>query len=236
MIFLRSVLFDILFYGSLLIVSVCTSPFFLFSRKLTLILSRFLARSILWLLEKIVCLTYKVEGLENVPSTPFILASKHQSAWETIAFLSWFRDPVFILKHHLLMVPFLGWGLWKLGMLAVHRGKKNQMTHLIQQARQAVSQGRPLIIFPEGTRTLPGKKVAYKKGLWILYRQLKLPVVPVALNSGIFWPRRAWFKKPGRVHVILGPSLAPGLKNEDQFIAWLENMIEAPSQNLLVHP
>jgi 1-acyl-sn-glycerol-3-phosphate acyltransferase len=211
----------------------CT-PVLLFPRPFTVRMSTLWSKTVLWLLEHLVGITYTLEGMENLPSAgSFILASKHQSAWETIAFNALFDDPAFILKRPLLAIPFVGWVLSKLNMLAIHQGKPNKMTDLLRQAQNAIARGRPLIIFPEGTRTLPGQEVTYKKGLWFLYRQLNLPVVPVALNSGCLWPRRAWIKKPGSIRVIIGPPLPPHLTDQTQFANWLNDHIEKPSRHLI---
>ncbi len=228
--FLRSIVFDIFFYINNFL---CTflGMFLLFlPRRYIVKLSFLWSKNALWLMKILLGLTYTFEGKKNLPEGSFIIASKHQSAWETVAFCSFFKDPIFILKKSLLHIPFFGWGLKKIGVLPVERGKKKGWSHLVMQAQKMTAEGRPLIIFPEGTRTLPEQNIQYKRGVWLLYQKLNLPIIPIALNSGFFWKRRAWIKKPGKISVVCGEPLPPGLKDEGQFFAWLRKNIEFPTQ------
>ena len=174
-----------------------------------------------------------IRGIENLPDGPFILACKHQSAWETTIFQGMFKDPAMVLKKELMGVPIFGWHLRKVGMIAVDRADGTKaMIKMLRQAKAAVEAGRPLIIFPEGTRVSTEDDANYQAGVYGLYGTLKIPVVPAALNSGYFWPRRKFIKKTGTVVLEFLPAIAPGLK-KDAFMEQLTNSIEPATQKLL---
>lgn len=172
-------------------------------------------------------------GLEHFPHGPAIIAAKHQSAWETL-FLSRRLDrPAFILKRELLSIPLFGWFLRKAGMIAVDRsGKAAALKQMVRDANRAFAEGRQIIIFPEGTRVAPGVHKPYQPGIAALYGQLNVPVVPVALNSGLYWGRQAWTKKPGRILIEYLPAIPPGLDRK-AFMAELEARLEPASRKLL---
>ena len=197
-IFFRSFLFDCLCYLWTIVLSVLGLPLLLFPRKGVVCLSRLWNYGNLWLMRHVLGLTYKVNGV--LPKAPFILASKHESSFETLLFSVLLKDPAFILKHSLLHIPLVGWYLRKVAMISVKK-KKGRLSsaQMLQAAGQALKMGRPLVIFPEGTRTPPGASVALKPGVWHFYKSLKVPVVTAALNSGTVWPRHALVKKPGVV-------------------------------------
>src|SRR5581483_11982752 len=143
---------------------------------------------VLWWLRVTIGLTHRVVGRENLPTGPAILASKHQSSWETLSFTLLFDDVAIVLKRELLFIPIVGWAMARAGNIAVSRGEgANALRGVVRQAKAAVAHGRSIVIFPEGTRVAPGQRKPYQVGVAALYRQLGLPVVPVALNSGVFW-------------------------------------------------
>lgn len=197
-IFFRSFLFDCFYYLWTVILAVLGLPLLLFPRKGVVCLSRLWNHGNLWLMRHVLGLTYKVNG--TLPKAPFILASKHESSFETLLFSVLLKDPAFILKHSLLHIPLVGWYLRKVAMISVKKKKgRLSSTQMLEAAEKALKMGRPLVIFPEGTRTPPGAFVALKPGVWHFYKSLKVPVVTAALNSGAFWPRHALVKKPGVV-------------------------------------
>src|SRR5690606_21388864 len=143
----------------------------------------------------------------------FIVAAKHQSAWDTMAFYWVLDDAAYVLKKELLSIPLYGWCARKARMIGVDRsGGAKALRAMVEQAQNCLAEGRPIVIFPEGTRTAPGRRSAYHPGIAALYTRLGVPVVPVALNSGLFWGRRSFIKQPGRIVVQFLPPIPPGLE------------------------
>lgn len=185
---------------------------------------------------RILCgITYRVEGLENLPDGPYIVAVKHQSAWETLFLPMILHEAAFVLKKELVSIPFVGWYMKRGEMISIDRSAgASALKLLLRQTERAVSKGRPVIIFPEGTRTQPGVAGEYHPGVAAIYSRLgdRAPVLPVALNSGVFWPRNAFLKKPGEVVVRIMPALPSGLDRKT-FVKTLQDTIERESLNLL---
>ena len=190
-----------------------------------------------FLLLRLCCgIRYREIGLENLPTGPAIIAAKHQSTWETMFLSRRLNQPAFVLKKELLMIPLFGWFMQKIGMIAVDRsGKATALKKMVKDAGDAFAAGRQIIIFPEGTRVAPGHHRAYQPGIAALYGQLNVPVIPVALNSGLFWGRKAFVKKPGTILVQYLPPIDPGL-NRKAFMAELEARLEPAAQALLTRP
>lgn len=188
----------------------------------------------LWLLKVCVGLSVREVGAENIPATPALFAAKHQSAWETL-YLSWrLNHPAFVLKKELLLIPLFGWFLARAGMIAIDRsGKAAALKKMVADAKAVLAQNRPVIIFPEGTRVAPGVRQPYQPGIAALYNQLGVPVVPVALNSGLFWGRKAILKKPGVITIEYLPAIPPGLDRKT-FMRELESRIEGAAERLAV--
>jgi 1-acyl-sn-glycerol-3-phosphate acyltransferase len=186
----------------------------------------------LWLLKICVGLTVREVGIENLPTQPVLFAAKHQSAWETL-YLSWrLNHPAFVLKKELLLIPLFGWFLKRAGMIAIDRsGKAAALKKMISDARDVFAQGRPVIIFPEGTRVAPGQQKPYQPGIAALYAQLGVPVIPVALNSGLFWGRKAVLKRAGIITIEYLPPIPPGLDRKT-FMRELETRIETAASRL----
>ncbi len=185
-----------------------------------------------WLLRNIVGLDYRLKGKEHLPSGMAIFAVKHQSAWETITAHLLVRDPAIPLKKELTEVPLFGRCLLHAGMIRVDRGQgRRALKSLVEGGRQAKERGSPIVIFPEGTRTPPGKQGRYHPGVAALYKRLDLPVVPVALNSGHFWGRRSFGKRAGVVTVEFLPPIPPGLDRQT-FMTKLEHEIEKATTRL----
>ena len=189
------------------------------------------------LLLRVFCgLGHRELGLEHLPKGPAIIAAKHQSAWETLFLSRRLGRPAFILKRELLMIPVFGWFIRKVGMIAVDRaGKAAALKQMVKDANVAFGAGRQIIIFPEGTRVAPGEHKPYQPGIAALYGQLNVPVVPVALNSGLYWGRKAWVKKPGQIAIEYLPPIPPGLDRK-AFMAELEARLEPAAKRLLTGP
>lgn len=195
--------------------------------------ARFWMRGLQALLRLVVGLRYEVRGLENLPDRPVIIASKHQSAWETVFFHLVRVDTVIGLKHELTRIPLFGWYLMIARNIRIDRGgAAKALRSLTEGARRAVAEGCSILIFPEGTRTAPGAPPDYKPGVAALYRELNVPVVPVALNSGLFWGRQSFVKRPGTITVEFLEPIEPGLERK-AFMALLEQRIETATDRLL---
>lgn len=234
MVLLRSALFNFCFYLYIVVALFVYTPAFLLPRKVGWPLIVFWARASLWMLRVIAGIRLEVRGRENIPDGGFIVAAKHQSVWETFALLTLFPDPTFILKRELTWLPIFGWFTMKMKMIPVNRGKRSAaLRAMTVHAREAIAEDRQILIFPEGTRRPAGAEPAYKFGIVHLYRELKCPVLPVALNSGLFWPRRTFKRYPGTVIVDILPPIAPGLPNE-RFVPTLQEQLEKASDALII--
>jgi len=229
----RSLLFSLLFYVTTALFVLLGSPLLFAPRSWAMAALRLHCRTELWLLKHIVGLDYEVRGLDKLPKGPCLVASKHQSAWETFALIPLFRDPTLLMKRELFWIPFHGWFSYKFGMIPVDRDKgPTALRRMLHAAQERIASGREIILFPEGTRRQPGAPPEYKTGIVLLYNALKVPCVPVALNSGVFWPRRSWLRKPGKVVVEILDPIPPGLPKVE-FLSRLEGAIETASNRLL---
>jgi 1-acyl-sn-glycerol-3-phosphate acyltransferase len=232
-IIIRSVLFNILFYLNLTVLLIAAIPTFFMPRRAILGIAKLWGRTSLWLLRVICNLTYEFRGLEKIPPGPLIVASKHHSTWETFALLTLFDDPTFIIKRELMWIPLFGWYTWKGGMVPVRRGARAQaLSEMAVLARSEIRRGRQLIIFPEGTRRPPGAEPRYKFGVAHLYAEIGVPCIPVALNSGLFWRRRSFLRRPGTVRVEFLNLIPPGLDRQE-FFERLQSEIETATARLI---
>lgn len=232
---IRSLVFHIAFYGWTVLCSLFFVPLLVFPKSYTLSAVRGWGTGSFWLASHILGLKFKVLGLENISSTPLIFAAKHQSAWETIVFHHLRFNVAIVLKQDLLWIPFFGWYLKKVGMIPLSRSKRKgtqSLKKLLNAAQGAVQEGRQILIFPEGTRAKPGEAGTYHAGVASLYLHLNLPVVPVALNSGIYWPRRGFLRYPGVVTMAFLKPIQPGLPRK-KFMEKLQNAIESTTNTLL---
>ncbi|MCO5132545.1 MAG: 1-acyl-sn-glycerol-3-phosphate acyltransferase [Xanthobacteraceae bacterium] len=233
LIFLRSLIYNVVFYVWLVLLILIALPTFLLPRGAILAMARFWSRSSIWLL-RVICGT-KVEyrGVEKIPAGPMIVASKHQSMWETFALVQFFDQPLYILKRELLWIPFFGWYLRKAGMIGIDRASGGKsLLDMVRRAREAVKAGGQLIIFPEGTRTAVDAPPQYKNGVGLIYAGCQAPCIPVALNSGLFWPRRNFMRYPGTLVVEFLDPLPAGLPR-DEFNARVAASIEQASRRLI---
>ena len=232
MVMARSLLYHVLYGVWALLMSFAFLPSLILPFWASDFIARFWTRSVFWLLRVICGLTYRVEGIDFLPAGPVIVASKHQSAWDTLFFPYKLEKSVIILKRELFWLPFFGWYAKKYGAIGINRrGGASAIRQMIKDSRKPILTGRSIVIFPEGTRTAPSKKGFYHSGVAALYNQLKLPVVPVALNSGIYWPRRMLIRKPGVITLRFLPPIPPGLPRE-QFMERLEADIETAQKEI----
>lgn len=233
MIFLRSLLFQIFFWAFSVLINLAFLPALLMPRRVTVRGMEIWASVTMWGLKYIGGLDYEVRGRENIPAGPAIFASKHLSLWETIAAHILLNDPAQVMKRELLNVPVYGWYAQKVGMIVIDReGHAKTLRKLITDAKATVAAGRPIFIFPEGTRRALGAPPDYKPGIAALYSTLDVPCVPVAHNSGLFWSKRGVHPRPGHMVVEFLPPIAPGLKR-DAFMTELERRIEEATARLL---
>jgi 1-acyl-sn-glycerol-3-phosphate acyltransferase len=230
---LRSILFNALFYLVLLAYLVVAIPTLLMPQWAILRVAQHWGRTNLALLRVVCGITVAWRGLDKIPAGAVLVAAKHQSVWETFALLTMLRDPTYILKRELLWIPFFGWYAWWAGMIPVERGGgKPVLIAMAARARAALQAGRQIIVFPEGTRRPPGAEPKYKYGIAHLYREGVAPCLPVALNSGLFWPRRKFLRYPGTITVEILDPIAPGL-DADVFFARLQHDIETATSRLI---
>ena len=233
---LRSRAVQLLFWAWTALLAVLYLPLLALPRRAIVVAGRAWAESVLWLLARLVRLRHRIEGLEHVPSGPAIWALKHQSAWDTLVVPILVPDPVVILKQELLWLPFYGWYATRHGMIGIDRGgAAKALRAMVAAARRAADAGHSIVVFPEGTRTAPGTHRPYHSGIAALYGQLDLPVVPVALNSGLFWGRRAFTRRPGTITLRILPPIPPGLDRRE-FMTRLEDTIESATEDLVAHP
>ena len=232
-IFLRSLLYNVLFYLLLIFWLVVAIPTFVMPRGALMTVARLWSRQSTWLLRVICNVKVEYRGVEKIPKGPLLVASKHQSMWETFALLQRFDQPLYILKRELTRIPFFGWYLIKVGMIAVDRSAGGRaLLKMVRQASDEVRHGRQLIIFPEGTRRPVGAPPQYKPGVAQLYASCRVDCLPVALNSGLFWPRRTFLRYPGTLVVEFLDPVPPGLTRE-QFLARISAGIEEATARLV---
>lgn len=240
MIFLRSALF----MGAMIAM---TPPFIIVLLLLSWLPKRQLRRfsmiwvdTAIWFIKHLLGIDYRVVGAENIPKTPCVILSKHQSAWETIVLQRIFEWTSFVYKKELHWLPFFGWGLYVMPFVGIDRGAgKDALNQVATRGKQRLREGYSVIIFPEGTRVAPGHKKRYKIGGAFLAAKAGAPAVPVALNAGEFWRRKAFLKRPGTVTVSIGPAIDPaGLSAEDINSAaenWIESEMRRISPKLYAH-
>ena len=229
----RSVVFNVLFYLNLLVHFSAAIPTLAMPYIAIIKVATFWGRTNLWLLRHVCGIHAEFRGIEKIPPGALLVASKHQSLWETFALLWMFSDPAFVLKRELLWLPFFGWYAWKARMIPVDRGKRGQaLTALTDRARIELARGRQIVIFPEGTRRSAGAEPSYKYGIAHLYAETATPCLPIALNSGLFWPRRSFMRYPGTVVVEILDPIPPGL-DKDAFAARLQSDIETATARLI---
>jgi len=232
-IILRSLVFNALFYVNTALWLIAALPTFFMPYRAIIEVAKAWGRFNRALTRMVAGIDYEIRGAEKIPRGPVIVAAKHQSAWETFALLSLFDNPTFIIKRELQWIPIFGWFTIKGRMVPVQRGAGSQtLTNMIERARIELSRGRQLVIFPEGTRRAPGAEPRYKYGVAQLYAAEGVPCIPIALNSGLFWPRRSLRRNPGTILVEVLDPILPGL-DKDVFLERLKNEIETATARLI---
>lgn len=230
----RSLLFSALFYLNLAAHMVIFAPVVFFGRDAVCwwVTKRW-AKTSLWLLRVVTGTRASITGQANIPRGAAIIAAKHQAFWEVFALVPELHRPTFILKQELMRIPLFGWYARRLKMIPVDRDKRGAaLNSILQGAAEAIAAGRQIIIFPEGTRTRPGVAPTYRPGVHFLYSRLNVPLIPVALNSGVYWPLGDFKRRPGTVLAEFLPALAPGL-DRHELLSRLKGTIERRSIELL---
>lgn len=228
---------SLFFYLGLAAATLVFLPLCLIQRPLPLhlrfrVISKWAMFNLWWL--GVTCgLRFEVRGRENIPSGPCIIQCKHQSAWETLALQLVFPAQVWVLKRELLWIPVYGWGLATMSPIAIDRdGGMRALHKIVKQGTERLTAGLCIVIFPEGTRVLPGERVPYQPGGGMLAARSGYPVVPVAHNSGYFWPRQSLRKWPGTITMVIGPAIDPAGKSAAQITAEVEAWIESTVASL----
>jgi 1-acyl-sn-glycerol-3-phosphate acyltransferase len=234
LIFIRSLIFNVVFVVNNILWFVLCLPLLLLPRKTFFL---WVLHSWCWsnlYLHGWICgVRMEFRGRENIPEGGCMLASKHQSAWETMALAASVPEPRYILKKELMWVPLFGFYLMRTGQVPINRGKRVEAIAAMNKAAAlAVAEGGQLLIFPEGTRRPVGAEPAYKMGVAHMYETLGVPVVPVAINAGVFWPRRTFLKFPGTIVMEYLPAIPPGLPKEE-FLQRLQETIETATNRLV---
>jgi 1-acyl-sn-glycerol-3-phosphate acyltransferase len=175
----------------------------------------------------------EIQGRENLPSRPSVILSKHQSAWETLAFQQIFPPQVHVLKRELLWIPFFGWGLALMSPIAIDRARGvAALRNMARRGRERLEQGFWIVVFPEGTRVAPGEKHHYQLGGAWLAAASGAPIVPVAHNAGLVWPRNAFLKHAGTITVRIGPPIDTSNRDAKTLNALVETWIEEQQKAL----
>jgi 1-acyl-sn-glycerol-3-phosphate acyltransferase len=231
-IYVRSLLFNIYFFA--------LTAFGMFTYWLLLPLPRAMFQDAVRLWQRLVfgglrvlCgLDWEVRGRERIPKGAAVFASKHQSAWDTMAFYALVADPAYVLKKELMWIPFWGWYVTKTRHIVVdRRAGLSALKAVVESAQAVLAQGRAAVIFPQGTRVPPGAHRPYQPGIYAIASATDAPVFPVALNSGLFWGRRSFLKHPGTVTIEILEPMPKGMARKP-FMAELENRIETASARL----
>lgn len=222
--FIRSVLFNLYYFTSCAVISIGLTPLVIFGRKTSYFCCRVWNINLIFAAKYIAGIDYEIIG--EIPNKPVIIASKHQSAWETAIFLKLLPKSVYVLKKELTYIPFFGWFMGFGGMIAVNRGGgASALKSLVKDSKTRLAEGYSVVIFPEGTRKEYGAAPDYKSGIAAIYNAADTEIVPVALDSGLYWPKKAFLKKAGRVKMEFLEPIKPGLKKKE-FMTLLEDRIE----------
>jgi 1-acyl-sn-glycerol-3-phosphate acyltransferase len=186
-----------------------------------------------WLSRHLLRIDYVVHGREHIPAKPCVVLSKHQSAWETIAYTTIFPPHIYVLKRELLWLPFLGWGLGLMSPIAINRtNRKTALQRLIQLGGERLAQGFSIMVYPEGTRIAVGRRGHYKLGGAVIAVNNGAVALPVAHNAGLVWPRNSFAKHPGKVTVVIGPPIPTEGLTAEQVMRRAEEWIEGEMERL----
>ena len=229
----RSLIFSALFYLNITARMMVALPTIMLPHAFLLAVLRGYARSTLWLLRVVCGITVEWRGREKLPTGAYIVACKHQSLWETFALFMLLPDPCYVLKRELMWLPLFGWLARKARMIPIDRGSRaTALARMAMAARTEIARSRQIVIFPEGTRRAPGAEPHYLPGVAFLYAETGLACIPVALNSGLFWPRRSLRRYPGTVLVEVLDPIPPGL-DKRAFLRRLQTVVEEATARLI---
>ena len=234
MIFLRSLIFNVIFYVAMILFLILFSPVLLMPRIYAIRALQLWGRSANWLMTAICQIKIEVRGRENIPSGPLLVVGKHQSVWETFALPPLFDDPCMVEKKELFYIPIYGWPYtYKFKMIGVDRNAGSKaLKDLIKRGREEIARGRQIIILPEGTRRVVGAEPDYKPGAAALYNALGVPCVAFGLNAGLFWPRRQFLRRPGKIVIEFSKPLPVGLPRKE-FDRVMQDTIEGITNRLI---
>lgn len=222
----RSFLFHVCFFSVTAVMAIAGLPLLLGPRRWSRIMGTAWSTVVLWLNRVIVGLNFQLEG--EFPPGPVLIAAKHQSAFETYLFPALRTDAVFVIKQELLRAPLVGWYLTRAGQIAIDRSAGTAaLRQMLDEARERIGQGLTLVVFPEGTRVAVGETVPLQPGVAALYTKLGMPVVPVTLDSGLYWPRKSFLRRAGTIRVKFGAPIEPGMSRRD-FQQRLETALAEP--------
>lgn len=227
MIYIRSIIFNVFFFSWTALVSSLLLPCAFLPGRMPFVPAVVWSSGVLFGLKFIANITYEEKGRENLPKEgAFIIASKHQSAWDTVIFLNKFAGSIYVLKKELLKIPFYGQHLIGMKMIPIDRsGGMNSIKIMLKCVRERIAEGHVVTIFPEGTRTKYGEKKPYQPGVALIYKEVDAPIIPVSLDSGRFWARNSFLKYPGKITVIYHPQMPKGL-DKKEFMQKLQDAIE----------
>jgi 1-acyl-sn-glycerol-3-phosphate acyltransferase len=232
MILLRAVAFNLAAFAWTVVVGTLGLPILLLPRRTAMAFGRFWSRGLVLLLRQIVGCDHQVRGLDRLPKGGVIVAMKHQSAWDAVILPVVLDDPAPVVKRELVRLPIYGWYMGRAGAIAIdRRAGAAALRRMLAAARSAAAAGRPIVIFPQGTRVAPRTRLPYQPGVAALYQALALPLVPVAVNSGLFWGRRSFLKRPGRIVLEFLEPMPAGWPRQ-RMMAELESRIEAATAAL----
>lgn len=233
MIYIKSFLFNIICYTNILLGSIASILLRPISQKLVVrVWGNCFQKMTAWWLKIICGLKIEIRGAENLPESGAIFASKHQSAMETYFLVSHIKNSNYILKKELTRIPIFGWAIKAYGCVAIDRSKGTKsMKQMLAEAKKSLESGRNFVIFPEGTRTKPGQITEYKPGITFLYQNLNVPVIPVALNTGLFWAKNSFLRHKGKVIIEFLEPMEPNM-DKKEFIKELQKRIEDKCEEL----
>ncbi|MDB2414843.1 1-acyl-sn-glycerol-3-phosphate acyltransferase [Rickettsiales bacterium] len=229
MTFIRSILFNIFFPIWTAFICISMIPLLFTPQRIAAFSGYAWSFGVIWGLRIICGVKYEIRGVENLPTDkPFILASKHQSVWDTAIFLYLLNKPSYVMKQELLKIPLYGNYLTAIGMIPVDRsGGSKALKDMVNSIKDRLSKGRSVVIFPEGTRTFPGQKISYQPGVAFAYleKDIDAKIIPVSLNSGLFWNKKDFLHPSGKITVQYHPAIEEGL-NRKSFMKKLEDTVE----------
>jgi len=233
MIYLRSFLFVAAFYLWSAVLAIAGTPLLLGPKRWTVSMFRVWANGIHLMLRLICGIKVEVRGTQHLPKGQALVAAKHQCMLDVFSQFAWLPASAFVMKKELLWIPWFGWYARKVGTVVIDRsGGANTLRQMVRETRELFAEGRQVVIFPEGTRGKPGVKGIYQPGVAGLYRDLEVPVYPVATNSGVHWPAHGFLRHPGTIVFEYLEPIPAGLKR-GEFMRILEERIEAASMKLL---